>query len=54
MKQIGQAMLLGIVALAVITAATPALTRLTHAVIPLIVTIGVVVALLRAVWWYFR
>jgi len=43
-----------VVGLVAITVASPALARLAHALIPLVVTIGVVVALLRAVWWYTR
>jgi hypothetical protein len=43
-----------VVGLVVVTIATPALTKLTHALIPLIITVGVVVALLRAVWFYTR
>jgi hypothetical protein len=54
MNRLFQATALVIVGLAIVTAATPALTKLTHALIPLIITVGVVVALLRAVWFYTR
>ncbi len=43
-----------VVGLVVIAVAGPAFTNLIHALIPLIVTIGVVVALLRAAWFYTR
>jgi hypothetical protein len=39
-----------VVGLVVVTAATPALTKLAHALAPLIVTAGVVAAVLRIVW----
>lgn len=39
-----------VVGLVVVTAATPALTKLAHALVPLIVTVGVVAAVLRVVW----
>ncbi len=38
------------VGLVVITAATPALTRLAHALLPLVLVVGVVAAGLRVVW----
>jgi hypothetical protein len=37
-----------------VAVASPVLIALSHALIPLIVTIGVVVALLRVVFWYCR
>jgi hypothetical protein len=40
--------------LVILTAATPALTKLTHALVPLIVTVGIVIALLKLVFWYTR
>lgn len=39
-----------VVGLIVITAATPALTKLAHALVPVILTAGVVVVVLRVVW----
>ncbi|HEY7829535.1 MAG TPA: hypothetical protein VIC06_03100 [Solirubrobacteraceae bacterium] len=50
MNKLIQALLLVLVGLAVLAAATPALTKLAHAAVPLIVTAGVVVAALRVVW----
>jgi hypothetical protein len=43
-----------VVGLVVLTAATPALTKLAHALVPLIVAVGIVVALLKLVFWYTR
>lgn len=42
------------VGLVVLTAATPALARLTHSLVPLIVTLGVIAAVLRVVWFFTR
>jgi hypothetical protein len=39
-----------VVGLVVLTAATPALTKLAHGLIPFIVAAGIVVAVLRIVW----
>jgi hypothetical protein len=43
-----------VVGLVVLTAATPALDKLAHVFIPLIVTVGVVAAVLRVVWFFTR
>jgi hypothetical protein len=43
-----------VVGLVTVTVASPALTKLAHALVPLIVAIGIVIAILRLVWWYTR
>jgi hypothetical protein len=43
-----------IVGLATLAAEGPGLARLVDAVIPLVLVIGIVVAVLRLVWWYTR
>jgi hypothetical protein len=45
-----QALLLVIIGLVVLAAASPALTKLVHSLVPLVVMAGVVVAVLRIVW----
>jgi Na+-translocating ferredoxin:NAD+ oxidoreductase RnfE subunit len=54
MNKLAQVIFLAVVAVMVLTAVTPALAKLTHAFIPLIVTVAVCVALLRAVWFFTR
>lgn len=49
--QLVVALVVGLVALA---AAGPTLARLFHAAVPLVLVVGVVVAVLRVVWWYTR
>lgn len=51
MSRLVQALLLGIVGLAVLAAASPGLTKLAGALVPLALVVGVVVAVLRCVWW---
>jgi hypothetical protein len=43
-------LLLVVVGLWLLIAATPALTRLTTALVPLVLVVGIVVAVLRVVW----
>ena len=54
MTRLLQAAGLLVVGLVVLTAATPALARLAHALVPLIVTLGVIAAVLRVVWFFTR
>jgi hypothetical protein len=46
--------LLIVVGLAALAAAGPALTRLIAALVPLVLVVGIVVAVLRLVWWHTR
>jgi hypothetical protein len=46
-----QAGLLVLVGLVVLAAASPTLTKLAAALIPLALVVGIVAALLRCVWW---
>jgi hypothetical protein len=41
----------GMVAVVVLAAALP---KLIHALVPLVLVLGVVIAVLRLVWWYTR
>jgi hypothetical protein len=43
-----------VVGLVALAAAGPALARLVSALVPLALVVGIVVALLRIVWWYTR
>lgn len=54
MNKLIQALLIGIFGLAALTAAAPAITTTIHAVVPLVLVAGVVIAVLRLVWWYTR
>ena len=45
-------LVIGLVALALVTAAGPTLVALMHSAVPLVLVVGVVVVLLRAVWFY--
>ncbi len=47
-------LLLVVVALGSLIAATPTLTHLLHALPPVILVAGIVVAVLRIVWFYTR
>jgi hypothetical protein len=51
MSKLASMLALAIVGLVVLAYATPALTKLASALVPLAVVIGIVVALLRCVWW---
>ena len=51
MSKLIQAVLLGLVGLTVLAAATPALIKLAGALVTPIVAFGIVAALLRCVWW---
>jgi len=50
MNKLIQALLLGIAGLAALIAAGPTITKLVGALIPLVLVVGVVVAVLRVVW----
>lgn len=54
MNKLIQAALLTAVGLAVLAVASPALIKLAGALVPLVVVVGIVVAVLRAVWFYTR
>jgi len=54
MKGLIQAGLMVLVGLVVLAAAGPTLTKLAGALIPLVLFVGVVVALIRCVWFYTR
>ncbi|HEV3321366.1 MAG TPA: hypothetical protein VG147_04145 [Solirubrobacteraceae bacterium] len=54
MNKLTQTAGLVVVGLVTITVASPALTKVIHALVPLVVVLGIVVALLRAVFWYTR
>lgn len=54
MNKLTQAILLVLVGLVVLAAASPALIRLAGALGAPVVTCGIVVALLRCVWFYTR
>jgi hypothetical protein len=43
-----------VVGLVALSAVGPALARLVSALVPLILVVGIVVAVLRLVWWYTR
>jgi hypothetical protein len=45
-------MVIGIVALSVLVSAGPTLVGLAHAVVPLVIAIGVVIVALRLVWHF--
>ena len=53
MTKLTQIIFLVVVAV-VVTAAAPTFSRLTHALVPFIVTLAVCIALLRAVWLFTR
>jgi hypothetical protein len=52
MNKLVQAVLLGLIGLAVLAAATPALIKLAGALVTPIVVGGIIAALLRCVWFY--
>lgn len=54
MNKLIQALVLVLVGLVVLVAASPTITRLAGALITPIVACGIVVALLRCVWFYTR
>jgi hypothetical protein len=47
-------MVLGIGALALLVVAAPVIACLVNALVPLVLAVGLVAALLRAVWFYTR
>jgi hypothetical protein len=49
-----QALLLTLVGLAVLAAASPALTKLIHSAVPLLAVGGLLAAVIRIVWFYTR
>ncbi len=50
MTKLVQAMLLAVLGLVVLSAATPTLARLFRAAVPLVVTVAVVAVVVRVVW----
>ena len=54
MNKLIQASLLGIVGLVVLTAAGPTLSRLISALVPLVLVVGIVVAVLQLVRYFTR
>jgi hypothetical protein len=54
MTKIVSTLLVVVVGLAAISAAGPTLTRLVGALVPLVLVVGVVIAVLRLVWFYTR
>jgi hypothetical protein len=52
MTKLIHAVLLSVLGLAALAAATPALTRLVGALVPLVLVVGILAALLRCVWWW--
>jgi hypothetical protein len=54
MNKLTSTVLLVIVGLVALADAGPTLTRLIGALVPLVLVLGVVVAVLRVVWWYTR
>jgi hypothetical protein len=54
MSKLVGALVLGIVGLATLAAAGPTLTRLTSALVPLVLVFGIVAAVLRLTWSYTR
>ncbi|MHB8243574.1 MAG: hypothetical protein ACYDHN_16500 [Solirubrobacteraceae bacterium] len=51
MTKLLHATLAGIVAVVVLAAATPALTKLASALVAPLLIVGIIAALLRCVWW---
>ncbi len=49
-----QAALPVVVGLVALAAVGPTLARLIGALVPLVLVVGIVVAVLRVVWWYTR
>jgi hypothetical protein len=54
MNKLTSTVLLAIVGLVALADAGPTLTRLIGALVPFVLVIGVIVAVLRWVWWYTR
>jgi hypothetical protein len=54
MTRLVSTLLVVVVGLAVLSAAGPTLARLVHALVPLVLAVGVVIAVLRLVWFYTR
>jgi predicted membrane channel-forming protein YqfA (hemolysin III family) len=54
MNRMTSALIWLVVGLTVLVAAAPILLRLAHALVPLVLVVGVVVGTLRAVWFYTR
>jgi hypothetical protein len=54
MTKLIQALMVGIAGMVAVAVASPALTKMIHAVIPLIAVAGVAAAVLRVVWFYTR
>ena len=54
MTKLVQAVLLALVGLVVLAAAAPTLSQLAGSLVPLVLVVGIVVAVLRVVWFYTR
>jgi hypothetical protein len=54
MSKLVQALLLGIVALVALDAAGPTITRLLQALVPLVLVVGIVLAVLQLVRYFTR
>jgi hypothetical protein len=54
MNKLGSVLVTGVVGLVVLAAAGPTLIRLAHAVVPVVVVGGIVVFVLRVLWFYTR
>jgi hypothetical protein len=54
MTKLLQSLLVGVAGLVAVAVAGPALTKITDALVPLVLVVGIVVAVLRLVWCYTR
>jgi hypothetical protein len=54
MSRLTSAVIWLVIGLVVLAAAAPILLRLAHTLVPLVLVAGVVVAVLRLVWFYTR
>ncbi len=54
MNKLVSTLIIMVVGLATLAAAGPALARVVAALVPLVLVVGVVVAVLRLVWFYTR
>lgn len=54
MTKLMQLILALLAGLIVLAAAGPTLAKLAHALVPLVVVVGLIVAVLRIVWFYTR
>jgi hypothetical protein len=51
MSKLINVLVLGVIGLVVLDATGPTITRLISALVPLVLAVGIVVAILRCVWW---